>query len=368
MNTVLKMGQAIVWQSSDQLLKQKIDSLDKQTLDLHAAKYFPIIHRYLKKFCSQTDVDSSVKYPYVSRSIDRLLRVSGKESTYLPVMKEFEGMLKEVLPKYRDHFIHSFNVFLLGYYILNRLKSIKTDFDFRSNFPNLCWMLAATHHDSAYVIEKMEFWLNKLLEKFLGVNPGLSSNIAQILPMTYFDFMRAISCWHKQPMGNLAGYNLDAVDLALLNEMNISITQRRDHGVLGSLMLVHSLAIKQGFLAREGVYGNFLYTHIPACHAISIHHLSSIRIVFSKHPLAFLLVLCDELQDWGRPTKSGLSKQSIELRDIQVTNDIIPTIAVTISAPKRKEQMLIKALGRLHTGDSIRLSISNEKGKTILSK
>jgi len=367
MSMVFDMAQTDVWRSSDQLLKRKIESLDKQTLDLHAAKYFPIIIRYFKKLSSQTDADSSVKYLHVSRSIDRLLKVSGKESSYLPVMKEFEGMLKEVLPKYRDHFIHSFNVFLLGYYILNRLKLIKSNYDFRSNYPNLCWMLAATHHDSAYVIEKMEFWQNNLLEKFLGISPGLSTNIAQILPMTYFDFMRAISCWHKQPLGDVPGFSLNSVDLALLNEMNISLTQRRDHGVLGSLMLLHSLAIKQGFLSREGVYGNFLYTHIPACHAISIHHLSSVRIEFGKHPLAFLLVLCDELQDWGRPTKHGVSKQSIELKDIQVTDSPTPTIGVIISAPRRKEQGLVKALGRLHTGDSIRLTISNDRGKAILS-
>jgi hypothetical protein len=40
---------------------------------------------------------------------------------------------------------------------------------------------------------------------------------------------------------------------------------------------------------------------MPAIHAIAWHNSHKMRVSFDKDPLAFLLILCDTLQEWERP-------------------------------------------------------------------
>jgi hypothetical protein len=161
-------------------------------------------------------------------------------------------------------------------------------------------MLASTFHDVAYPIEFMESWLNDLLDSFLGIKHKFTLNIENMLPTIYLDFMRLICSYHSNIVqGVLDGAKYSTFDWLFNNELNTKLIEK-NHGVIGGLILTHLLAIRQGF-ARSDNPWTFLYDHMPACHAIAIHQLPSISIDFCKHPFAYLLVLCDEIQDWGRP-------------------------------------------------------------------
>lgn len=147
-------------------------------------------------------------------------------------------------------------------------------------------------------------------------------------------------------------------------------------------MLAHLLAIRQGFASRErgGLYGDFSSIHVPACHAICLHNLETITVEFERYPLAFLLILCDELQDWGRHvSRSHEHQQAIKLVDIDVNMSmthgsrfVFKIHAVVDASQERIETLNGTLKKRLKHPDEIEdrrmeLLIENTKGHEVYS-
>lgn len=350
----------------DSILESRIGSLRNNP------RYRDAILSYFRRLNRENEhLILERRYDLVLSRIRELWVNSQKNPSIFRTAKDFEPILQRI-PQYRDHFIHSFNVFVLGYYLINRLKEILHDYDFKTNDPNLTWMLAATYHDVAYPVQELESWLNELLEKFLGVNPLIRFrySIAEILPLIYSDFMRMISAHHRAPRHSPIGGGTSSIDWLFYDKINSKLLQK-DHGVLGALMLAHQLAIREGFIAsdqRHGGYGDFLMNHLPACHAIAVHNLEEIPLELTKHPLALLLVLCDELQDWGRPSKKA-NMGKIDLCQVQIDNirSHRPKIQFEIQASKRRRRRLYEALsGRIYTDGAAEIVIMDTEGETIL--
>lgn len=206
-------------------------------------------------------------------------------------------------------------------------------------------MLTATFHDIGYAIQETEFWLNRIFEEFLGVNPKFALSIAQVMPMIYLDFMRILSAYHESGTASLSSACMhlpsSRIDWIFYNEINSGLIEK-NHGVLSALMLAHLLGIRQKFLAEEEKW-NFKYNHLPACHAIATHMLPSIRVSFAKHPFAFLLVLCDEIQDWSRSPSSKETQNTVYLRDVEVSSR--PTeIRFRVKTSKKRREKLRNTL------------------------
>jgi len=345
------------------MLKDKIGSL------ANSLRYRDIVNSYLRRMQADRQQAMENRYESVLASITKLWVDSSKNPSIFKDARDFEPILQRNR-MYRDHFIHSFNVFLLGYYIINRLNETHHNKDFfkarEPNF-NLTWMLTSTFHDVAYPIQETEFWLNELFEKFLGVNPKFSLNITQIVPMVYVDFIRLISCWHRQPIqGPLQGDKLMSMDWTFYNEIGSKLIEK-EHGVVGALMLSHRMAIREGFLeepidsTKARNPWDFLYLHLPACHAISLHHLQSIPVSFSKHPFAFMLILCDELQDWGRPSNRR-DRDIISLKNVKITETDPPEILFEIEASEYRKKELNEVLTRRLLDDgTIKTNIKNAR-------
>ncbi len=91
--------------------------------------------------------------------------------------KDFENILK-LDPGYRDHFIHSFQVFLFGSYIIDKMYPAFASAGFGRNLGARiedAWMLAATYHDYTYMIQNFKEWTREFFESALhyeGVNPA----------------------------------------------------------------------------------------------------------------------------------------------------------------------------------------------------
>ena len=70
-----------------------------------------------------------------------------------------EGALQSITD-YRDHFVHSFHVFVLGYHIFKMWKEDGiTPLDFTQDDPNRylkTWFVASIYHDVGYPAEKLE--------------------------------------------------------------------------------------------------------------------------------------------------------------------------------------------------------------------
>jgi len=341
------------------VLKNAVSSLEGHP------RYSDIIDSYFMRLGKITDDPLANKYSSVLSSINQLWVDSEKNPSIFKQTKDFEPILQKN-KYYRDHFIHSFNVFLLGYYIINKMREVFPDEDhFGKNDDNinLTWMLTSTFHDVAYPIQETESWLNGLFEKFLGVKPSFPINIGQILPIIYIDFMRLLSKYHaRTARGVLENDEFLTIDWHFYNELGSELT-KKNHGVIGALMLCHRMAIREGFLKRhvdrndERNPWNFLKNHMPACHAISVHALESIRVPFKKFPFAYLLILCDELQDWGRPSKKA-NKDTIKLREVTICGEDIPEIRVGISCSSMRKDRLDKVIDkRLYNGNVINLTI-----------
>lgn len=338
---------------SDLVLKGLINSLPDHL------KYKEIIDRFYSRLPDIESGSLEDRYESVQSAISELWVSSDKNPSLFKATKDFEPILRRKDLPYRDHFLHSFNVFLLGYYIINKLHEGYDDknyFGTREQDWNLTWMLASTFHDVAYPVQETESWLNDLFEKFLGVNPNFSLNIAQIVPSIYIDFMKMLSRhqrYHRRDDLALAD-DLLRIDWFYYNELGSGL-MRKNHGVLGALMLCHRMAIREGFLEQPSPL-DFLKNHLPACHAISVHALESIPVNFTKHPFAYLLILCAELQDWGRP--SNMDNEVIELKNVAIDGQNIPTIRFTIQAsPERRERLNDVVGKRLEKDGLIKIEI-----------
>lgn len=331
----------------DRILEEKIQALNSQ------ARYKETILEYFRKlrpsFGAAILLTIERRYELVANYISKLWVDSSKNPSVFSASRDFEPILRRI-PYYRDHFIHSFNVFLMGYYILNRLKELFPQMDLKSNDYNLTWMLASTFHDVAYPLQKMETWLNELFERFFGVNPNFHYDITQVMPMIYVDFIRTITHCHAQPFqGPLSAQALD-LDWTFYDQIGAKLVEK-EHGVLGGLMLFHLLAVREGFV-RDRKW-DFLYNHLLACHAITVHHLP-VKVRFEKHPLAYLLILLDELQDWGRPA-NRISRDKIRIIDIEVFSKTHnnPIIHFVIKGSKRRKRTLYKNLSARIDSDTL---------------
>jgi hypothetical protein len=108
---------------------------------------------------------------------------------------------------------------------------------------------------------------------------------------------------------------------------------------------------------------------MPACHAISLHNfdnseMKDLKISLSKYPYAFLLMLCDTLQDWQRSVQT---QDYSELTEIQFSfPNGIPTtdFRLKINAPRKFEE-LDKMKNRLITHGLIKITIRQENGSRV---
>lgn len=340
------------------LLRRKIEPLSRHVRSsLRARRYYDAIMEYFSQ--TRYSDDEEDIYENVWDAVVDLWVSSDKDPSIFKNAKEFEPILLKSTEPYRDHFIHSFNVFLLGYYIINKLFS-SSNFDAIAHFgnrkrANLTWMLASTFHDVGYAIQETESWLNRLFEKFFGVNPDFSFGITEVLPVIYVDFMRALSAFHKTGIMSSKPFSasLEVADLTFYDKVGSKLIMK-DHGVLSGLMLAHLLAIKPS--NRTTDMWDFFFDHMPACHAILSHTLESVRIQFYKHPFAFLLILLDEIQDYGRPSNLD-TKRLIRLLDLHIKKSRVPEIKFIIEVNREGKEQLELLSRRLGTNGKIRVSL-----------
>lgn len=350
---------------STYLLKNKIESLSYVRYSENIKTYYDDLFTGGFNFNRQ--------YDYVFNCISQLWLDSQKNPSIFKTSKDFEPILQK-RELYRDHFIHSLNVFLLGYYIINKIEPNIFITNMNTNMQeqiddvtdiNLIWMLTSTFHDVAYPIQTIELWLNDLLKTLLGINPNYKINILDIVPPIYLDFMKMISAYNlNQDTKKWTQNDYNKIDWNYYNQFNSEI-MNKDHGLISGLMLAHLLAIREGWGDGHLVSKNFLLNQLPACHAISLHNLRN-EISFNKFPFAFLLTLCDEIQDWGRPSIDK-DKEIFFLKKLDIENSTIPVINIHLHISEtRTKQMVDNLSSRMHTDSRLKIRIFNQQGINFL--
>jgi hypothetical protein len=198
---------------------------------------------------------------------------------------------------YRDHFFHALEVCFLGHFLLElKMGSGKLLWELvaaklalpggkraRHQTVLRLWYVASLLHDVGYGIDVLK-GVQTLL-RFFGHTPvlvDLSERLAADVAQLSTDLEQA----------GLVGYRA-------------SDRPGEDHGVIAAWHLERLLG-KAAKLENEDIKGGPLKVseYLPAIRAIALHNSRKHNVTFEDNPLAFLLILCDTLQEWNRPRLS----------------------------------------------------------------
>ena len=315
----------------------------------------------------------------------------------LDVLRSYEENAATLIERQRDHYIHSVNVFILGLCIYIQNASFRAAFDAanldKTDYLNSYdtkheeffyrWGTAALFHDVGYPIEIIGKQLSKFLEFMSDVGGGKTlksrlkfenfeelNRIAEIIPNAYFtrsyldryairenlDLLRPIDLLaHKLHLS--LGVDLDAVKSALDGFVD---TMAKfgfiDHGFYSAIILLKWY----GFLIQSCQYKPeyFFYPVLDSASAILLHNYYKnviMKAPFEKgslspheHPIAFLLILCDELQEWDREAYGILDRKQARAGDVslRVTDERLDVTYITEKGklpeqfPAEKETLL----------------------------
>lgn len=230
---------------------------------------------------------------------------------YLKPLADYQPVLFQ-LPAYREHFVHQFNAFLIGYLILNRVQdSIFDHFrevlddeprpsaggSHRSLDVFRTWFLASMLHDTGYPLGKAGDWTGTLVGEMFGirevttrppvnVTETLAARLMRHGAFEWLEFLRSRLCMIFSPGPQVARDLRDRITEAFVGEL--------DDDVVAALVLIKAgqqLGIDESINAWAS-------TAIAAHDKKMWDPLN--RIYFQIHPYAFLLYFCDSAQEHGR--------------------------------------------------------------------
>ena len=246
-----------------------------------------------------------------------------KEEAYrrFEIYKEFERVLFKD-PRYRDHFIHQFQVFLSGLPIIDKhyelIKSAYSSVFIDSSEIEIefSWMLAATFHDIGYLVQQFDKWLNSFFKEFLDISDlPMELDLSQLLLVRnfqeYIDKLTSFYFTLDNKKGKWKYSGLHEVDHEFRKMLTSKLINERNHGIISSLILLDRIENSNvAPITLNYMDGIFSSKIVPAALAITLHDKSIFLddkvqpIEFEKNPLSFILIYCDSIQEWGRPLSS----------------------------------------------------------------
>lgn len=251
--------------------------------------------------------------------------------------------------RYRDHFLHQVRIAVLGDFLLDTyineklrlidyisgiLKARPDDMRFSvfnedrrpkalKKIIRITWWVSALMHDCTYPLfsifspllydelsskddkdEKEEVYPSDFLSPFIQNHNIAKREFTEYLEAILPDFLPDIK-----------------IDARMEREIKTKDLSGFDHNLIGALNLWN--------LSKKPENTNQHLCVELACQTILLHHplteLESGKITFREYPLAFLLILLDEIQEWNRPVvvpAKGVDptkmKKYIELKEIKI--------------------------------------------------
>lgn len=241
--------------------------------------------------------------------------------TLLTGLRNYEVILKEI-PAYRNHFVHQFNVFLLGCVILAKQDCIRNHF-INEGIDLQQWFLASMFHDSGLPIEKLNQAFQAFVKETLHVNDI-------DLPFTPFSIL-SIEEYHnvcpiveKAIRDQFVDDEVRKAALSALHGFYHPVGKNEDtshnHSVVSASLMCKNL--DEGFdeAAKARIVTAILFHEARFPEAVVRKLEKQIKasknrpptdvekaiITLSMHPLAFLLGFCDFVQNWGRPEREAV--------------------------------------------------------------
>jgi CheY-like chemotaxis protein len=257
----------------------------------------------------------------------KILRDSGRDvGVYGEAVHRVMGMIMNLdmilflnKKRYRDHYKHQMAVGLFGIYLLDScvtpgreklidyILSLKKYSGLKKSDIYLAWWIAAMFHDFAYPISYLLTNVDQI-RKIKNEYSEDEGGIKDIF-IKYMDFYKSyftgelltyfIESYEKDMASNIRTCIEHGLDLVFQSSYKNDVDMRGnllgskeslyDHGVIGSAILAQN--IKQEKI--DAVMR-------MALKAMALHNNKNNIIKFDDEPIAALLVLCDELQEWER--------------------------------------------------------------------
>ncbi len=295
-----------------------------------------------------------------------------KDNPFLQLLakvREFESSSGKLVPGQRDHYVHSVNVFLLGIVVYFRFEAVRRAVDAkildRSVYPDSYpttseeflyrWGIASLFHDIAYPLEisvKQLALYGELLSRYPGDSTA-TLGIRLSLDISSFGHLEALGplpeylVRFEEKYPGWSDINLtDVIDLMArgiadafcgishaaarraLMDLEERMTKQLfiDHGYYGAIIV-----LRWYYSLVKQANWNPAYFYFPIVNsAVAILLHNYYRHVLMKepfnlgplsihdHPMAFLLILCDELQEWNREVygPKGPGGPVMELLDV----------------------------------------------------
>lgn len=216
----------------------------------------------------------------------------------------------------RGHYVHQFEVFLLGLNFIKLFSARCPDsphFSGKDEEVILTWMLTSLTHDFGYPVEMAESIISSLGKAYKDF--GLS---------TVSDAYEKI---YKEIDGTLykkfvEGMETNGVKIELCNAiaktlfinkdeariLQANLVEKKTHGYISSFLLyekIYQIINKKcnyGDIKSSPFYGPFINAMgATAVHGLKLDNITEIgKINFDNNPYAYILFLFDNLQDWNR--------------------------------------------------------------------
>ncbi len=227
----------------------------------------------------------------------------------------------------KGHFIHSFEVFLLGLNIINALPLDKRNIVFKSHKDInkdlfFAWLLTSTAHDFGYPLQAAKKLTGKFAELYTNLfmnnigakfeelaSQSISLSQSELLSVEAINF-------HDDEMEiiKIDDFILDGIMLSINGNKKDSLSilellkKENNHGYISSLILcktyINYLSETRKWQHKEELWRINMLKYAAA--AISLHALPKENPEFIEmiscnlNPLAYMLFLVDNLQDWHR--------------------------------------------------------------------
>ena len=321
--------------------------------------YKAYLHQAVIEFLEHETKDTAFE---VYRSFFDSYRITLEGNTnpfidLLDVLLSYEERASTLIDKQRDHYVHSVNVFILGlcFYSQNakfraafdsaNLEKAKYPFSYDTKHEEFFyrWGVASLFHDVGYPVEIIGKQINKFISFATEVDQGgevktrlefdnfeVFNAIAEIKPKgdfikSYYDTYPSCAYVDLLKPNDLLAHKLHlslGVDLKTVNGALDKFPEVMaehgfiDHGYYSAIIVLRWYA----FLIQSCNYKPeyFFYPILDSASAILLHNYYKnvlMKPPFEKgplnpaeHPIAYLLILCDELQEWNRTAYGILDK------------------------------------------------------------
>lgn len=251
-------------------------------------------------------------------TMKELSKYFGLPKKFTDFMDEFrkrEGAFQSIT-NYREHFVHLFHVFCLGYVILCQWKAkgkglglLESDKD--ENFVLKTWFVMSIYHDVGVLEEKSEMFIEEFFRICVGRKIKSQSDWGSVLLVgENLDHIKELSELYAKKAGKEEYGKAKDFEKWFLKQL----LEDHDHGVLTALILLNKKEewenVKGWDIAKEAALAISLHNWKRNPDKSQDFDLDPLAV--EDFPFAFFLTYCDTAQEWGRKVMLELMKEEIQ--------------------------------------------------------